>query len=108
VLDAIETAQVVIVTGPAGSGKSAIAKDAADMIAPDHFLFAFRVEEFAQPYFDATLNAAQVPASRAKLAAILAAQDRKDILIESVERLLEKATCRANSWGGNDRGGAGQ
>ncbi len=92
VLDALETAQVVIVTGPAGSGKSAIGKDAVNILARDHFLFAFRVEEFAQPHFDATLNAAQVPASRARLGAILAAQDRKVILVESVERLLEKTT----------------
>lgn len=92
VLETLETAQVVLVTGPAGSGKSAIGKDAVNVLAQDHFLFGFRVEEFAQPHFDATLNAAQVPASRAKLAAILGAQDRKVILVESVERLLEKTT----------------
>lgn len=92
VLDAMETAQVVIVAGPAGSGKSAIAKDAANILARNHFLFGFRVEEFAQPHLDVTLNAAQVPASSAALAAILAAKDRKVVLIESVERLLEKTS----------------
>jgi hypothetical protein len=38
------------------------------------------------------LAAAQVPASRAKPEALLGAQDRKIILVESVERLLEKTS----------------
>ncbi len=92
VLDALENAQVVIVTGPAGSGKSAVGKDAVGVLALNHFLFGFRVEEFAQAHLDATLTAAQVPANWAKLRAILAAQDRKVVLVESVERLLEKTT----------------
>jgi len=92
VLDALETAQIVIVTGPAGSGKSAVGKDAVNVLALDHFMFGFRAEEFAQPHLDATLTAAQVPANRTKLRAILGAQDRKVVLVESVERLLEKTS----------------
>jgi hypothetical protein len=92
VLDALENAQVVLVTGPAGSGKSAVGKDAVGVLALDHFLFGYRVEEFAQAHLDATLAAAQVPANWAKLRAILGAQDRKVVLVESVERLLEKTT----------------
>ena len=92
VLDALENAQVVLVTGPAGSGKSAVGKDAVGVLALDHFLFGFRVEEFAQAHLDATLAAAQVPANWAKLRAILGAQGRKVVLVESVERLLEKTT----------------
>lgn len=92
VLDALENAQVVLVTGPAGSGKSAVGKDAVGVLALDHFLFSFRVEEFAQAHLDATLAAAQVPANWARLRAILGAQDRKVVLVESVERLLEKTT----------------
>lgn len=97
VLAALEDAQVVLVVGPAGSGKSAIGKDAVTVLSEDHFTFGFRVEEFAQPHFDATLNAAQVPANATTLGAILAAQDRKLILVESVERLLEKTTRDAFS-----------
>ncbi len=97
VLRALEEAQVVLVTGPAGSGKSAIGKDAVNILSEDHFSFGFRVEEFAQPHFDATLSAAQVPANATTLGAILAAQDRKLILVESVERLLEKTTRDAFS-----------
>ena len=91
-LDSLENAQVVLVTGPAGCGKSAVGKDAVGLLALDHFLFGFRVEEFAQAHLDATLAAAQVPANWAKLRAIIGAQDRKVVLVESVERLLEKTT----------------
>ena len=92
VLGELETAQVVLVSGPAGSGKSAIGKDAVSRLSKDHFAFGFRVEEFAQPHFDATLHAGQIPASGTTLGVILAAQDRKVVLVESVERLLEKTT----------------
>lgn len=91
-LDALDSSQVVLVAGPAGSGKSAIGKDAVGVLASNHFLFGFRVEEFAQAHLDATLAAAQVPANWPKLQAILGAQDRKVVLVESVERLLEKTT----------------
>ena len=91
-LDAFENAQVVLVTGPAGCGKSAVGKDAVGVLALDHFLFGFRVEEFARAHLDNTLAAAQVPANWTKLRAILGAQDRKVVLVESVERLLEKTT----------------
>ena len=92
VLGVLESSQIVVITGPAGSGKSAIGKDAVGVLVLDHFLSAFRAEEFAQPHLDATLAAAQVPANWTKLRAILAAQDRKVVLVESVERLLEKTT----------------
>ena len=82
----------MLVTGPAGCGKSAVGKDAVGVLARDHFLFGFRVEEFAQAHLDATLAAAQVPVNWAGLRAILGAQDRKVVLVESVERLLEKTT----------------
>lgn len=97
VLGELETAQVVLVSGPAGSGKSAIGKDAVSLLSQDHFVFGFRAEEFAQAHIDATLNAGQIPSNVETLAAILAAQGRKVVLIESVERLLEKTTRDAFS-----------
>ena len=97
VLSELENAQVVIVSGPAGSGKSVIGKDSLSLLSPDHFVFGFRVEEFAQAHIDATLNAGQIPANAETLAAILAAQGRKIVLVESVERLLEKTTRDAFS-----------
>ena len=97
VLSALETAQVVLVSGPAGSGKSAIGKDVVSLLSQDHFVFGFRAEEFAQAHIDATLHAGQIPTNAKKLTAILAAQGRKGVLIESVERLLEKTTRDAFS-----------
>jgi hypothetical protein len=97
VLDELEAAQVVLVSGPAGSGKSAIGKDSVSLLSQDHFAFGFRVEEFAQAHIDATLLAGQIPTNAETLAAILATQGRKVILIESVERLLEKTTRDAFS-----------
>jgi hypothetical protein len=91
VLDALQRAQVVLVTGPAGCGKSSVGKDAVSVLARDHFLFGFRVEEFAQPHLDATLTAAQVPGNWEKVRGVVGAQGRKVVLIESVERLLERS-----------------
>ena len=88
----LESTQVVLISGPAGSGKSVIAKDAIGVLATDHFAFSFRAEEFARPHLDEMLQSSQIPANAAMLKAILAAQDRKVLLVESVERLLEKAT----------------
>ncbi len=84
--------QVVLVTGAAGSGKSGIAKDALGVLAVDHFTFSFRAEEFARPHFDETLQRIQIPANATAFRAILAGQDRKVMLVESVERLLEAST----------------
>ena len=97
VLSALETVQVVLVSGPAGSGKSAIGKDVVSLLSQDHFVFGFRAEEFAQAHIDTTLHAGQIPTNAKKLTAILAAQGRKVVLIESVERLLEKTTRDAFS-----------
>ena len=92
VIENLESAQVVLISGAAGSGKSSIAKDAIGILAADHFAFGLRAEEFAHPSFDETLHRIQVPANAIKLDAILASQDRKVLLVESVERLLEKST----------------
>ena len=97
VLSALETAQVVLVSGPAGSGKSVIGKDVVSLLSQDHFVFGFRAEEFAHAHIDAVLHTGQIQTTANKLAAILAAQGRKAVLIESVERLLEKTTRDAFS-----------
>ncbi len=97
ILGKLEEAQVVIVSGPSGIGKSAIGKAAVSLLSQDHFVMGFRAEEFAQPHFDVTLHAAQIPANATTLGAILAGQSRKVVLVESVERLLEKTTRDAFS-----------
>ena len=97
VLGCLESTQVVLVAGAAGIGESAVIKDAVAVLASDHFVFGFRAEEFALPHLDATLQNGQIPANAATVRAILAGQHRKVLLIESVERLLEKSTRDAFS-----------
>lgn len=92
VIEQLQTDRVVLISGAAGIGKSVIAKDATRILAADHFVFTFRAEEFAHPHLDQTLQSAQIPANATTLAAILAGQTRKVLLIDSVERLLEAST----------------
>lgn len=97
VLAAIEAKQIVLIAGPAGSGKSVIGKEAVSFLSREFFAFGFRVEEFAVAHIDETLNNSQIPARATELQAILGAQGRKVFVIESVERLLEKPTRDAFS-----------
>jgi len=91
-IEKLEEAQVLLVSGPAGAGKSAIAKEIARLFQRDHLAYCFRAEEFAVPHFDNTLQNSQAALNGEGFRALLAAQDRKIILVESVERLLEKST----------------
>lgn len=97
VLAAIEAKQVVLITGPAGSGKSVIGKEAVVFLSREFFVFGFRVEQFAVAHIDESLHNSQIPARATELQAILGAQGRKVLVIESVERLLEKPTRDAFS-----------
>lgn len=67
VIEQLESTQVVLISGSAGSGKSAIAKDAIGILVTNHFTFSFRAEEFAYPHFDETLQSNQIPANAAML-----------------------------------------
>lgn len=97
VMEAVDGSRLVLVSGPAGSGKSAVAKAAVQILADAHYVFAFRAEEFGRAHLDEALEAAQIPARAAELAAITAAQPKKIVLVESVERLLEASTREAFS-----------
>ena len=81
--------QVVVVSGVAGSGKSALAKDAVEQMESKCPVLTFNAVEFATAHIDETLARTQTSLSGERLTALLAGQDRKIILIESVERLLE-------------------
>ncbi len=89
VLDALNENQVVLISAPAGLGKSAVAKACMKLLDRDLYCLAFRAEEFSVSHIDQTLQQAQVRANGAELLGILAGQGRKLVLVESVERLLE-------------------
>jgi tRNA A37 threonylcarbamoyladenosine biosynthesis protein TsaE len=91
-LAALRANKVVVVSGAAGSGKSGVAKDAILSLSADHFTFCFRAEEFACAHLDNTLELSKVEVDSQTIAAILSGQDQKIMLIESVERLLERPT----------------
>jgi hypothetical protein len=92
VLNALEDSRIALLSGAAGNGKSAVAKEVFSLLSHDHFAFAFRAEEFGQPHLDTTFVMANIEGRAAHLTSILAAQGRKIILVDSVERLLEKST----------------
>ncbi len=92
-LELLEDDRVVIVTGTAGSGKSAIAKEVFEHFGADHLAFAFRAEEFAEAHLNHTLQQCNVHHNAENLFALLAGQSRKVLLIESVERLLEASAA---------------
>ncbi|WP_019594344.1 hypothetical protein [Thioalkalivibrio sp. ALM2T] len=89
VLDALNESQVVLISAPAGFGKSAVAKACMELLDRDLYCLAFRAEEFSVSHIDQTLQRAQVRANASELLGILAGQSRKLVLVDSVERLLE-------------------
>jgi hypothetical protein len=84
---ALNECRVVLVTGGAGSGKSALAKRVLRQASQDAFSVAFYAEEFA------AANLRSSPAMHgvdlSKFTEISALYPRRVVLIESVERLLE-------------------
>ena len=96
-LQSLDERQIVIVAGPSGSGKSALAKSALNALASDHLVLAFKAEEFSVIHIDQMLQRAQVNINAQRLFSILAGQGRVIILVENVERLLESAVRDAFS-----------
>jgi hypothetical protein len=96
-LECLEEDRVVVVSGPAGHGKSVVGKHVVEILRKDYFSFAFRVEEFVTSHLDETLHRAQVGVSAERLLSLLAGQGRKLLVVESVERLLEASVRDAFS-----------
>lgn len=89
ILERIQDSNIILISGSAGSGKSAVAKRVLEHVAPDYFTFSFRAEEFAVSHLDEVLHKAQANINGVTLGAILSGQSKKVLLIESVERMLE-------------------
>jgi hypothetical protein len=93
----LEEDRVVVVSGPAGHGKSVLGNHAVEILHRDPSSIAFRAEEFATSHLDGTLHRAQVGVGAERLLALLAGQGRKLLMVESVERLLEASVRDAFS-----------
>ena len=83
--------QVVIVSGVAGSGKSAMARELVAQLEDRYPVLAFQAVEFATAHVDETLANAQTSLNLQRLLALLAGHDRKIVLVDGVERLLERS-----------------
>ena len=85
----LQSRQTVIVSGVAGSGKSALVCDFLEQIREFYPVFSFKAEEFAKPHVDEVFANAQTSLHLQRFAALLAAHDRKVLFIDGTERLLE-------------------
>ncbi|MBI3799655.1 MAG: ATP-binding protein [Deltaproteobacteria bacterium] len=79
----------IVVTGTAGIGKSALAKNALQLLSEDTPVFAFRAEEFACRHIDEALSRIGIHESLRDLSARFPLHARKWLFIDSLERLLE-------------------
>ena len=96
-LDKFEEHQIVIVTGVAGSGKSALAKKLLSQVEATRPVLAFHAVEFAKAHINETLGNAQSTLNEQRLLAIMAGHDRVVVLVDGVERLLEQSVRDAFS-----------
>ena len=78
--------RVVALTGPPGSGKSALAKTVIKQHSGNHLCLSFRATEFAKNHIDDVLLGT-ISGEQFKL--LVKAQERVLIYIDSFERLLE-------------------
>jgi len=85
--EALATRRAILVTGGAGSGKSAVAKRIYREASQDAFALAFNAEEFAAANLRA--SPAMHGITIAKLKELGASHTKRVVLIESLERLLE-------------------
>lgn len=88
-LDALDDHRIVVASGAAGSGKSALTKTVLARVELERPVLAFQAAEFAVAHLDETLANAQSTLTAPTLFALLAAHDRITVLIDGVERLLE-------------------
>ena len=85
---ALAAHQVVLVTGPAGFGKSVLGKSYLSGSASSDSTFAFAAEEFKAAHIDRVLANANINLTWEELSGLLPLH-RKVLLIDGLERLLE-------------------
>lgn len=85
----LTASQLVIVSGVAGSGKSALVCKLVDQFQDTYPILSFQAVEFAKPHIDEVLANAQTSLHMQQLLALFAVSDRVIIFIDGVEKLLE-------------------
>ena len=83
--------QIVIVSGEAGSGKSALARQLLAQLDDRCPVLAFQAVELATAHIDETLANAQTTLNAQRLFALLAGAGTKIVFVDGVERLLERS-----------------
>ena len=78
--------RVVVLTGPPGAGKSALAKAVIEQHSVNHLCLSFRATDFAKSHIDYTLPGS---ISGKHLRLFVGAQERVIIHVDGLERLLE-------------------
>jgi hypothetical protein len=89
VLQALGQHQVVIVTGGAGVGKSALMRDVLDQYVTGNGYWAFRAEQFSVPHLGQVFALQGVSEPLPALLAAWALLPQKVLYIDSAEKLLE-------------------
>jgi hypothetical protein len=79
----------ILVTGPAGSGKSALVVEAAETFAKPENVFCFQSEELAHSHLDAALQSAGLRDLNAEEWADALPFEQRVLMIEAFERLLQ-------------------
>ncbi|MCH9664521.1 MAG: ATP-binding protein [Gammaproteobacteria bacterium] len=94
-LKAVNEHQIVVITAPAGMGKSAIAKQCIEELSKNFYCFSFRAEEFAVAHIDEILSKAQVKENGVELLNLLVGHEKKIIFVDSIEKILSSTTTLA-------------
>jgi len=91
-LNSIHQNRVLVISGLAGSGKSALAKALFSELTRSRYCFAFRAEEFANVHIDDVIAKLDASVSSTRIFELLASQGEIVFFVESAERLLEATT----------------
>ena len=89
VTTALAGSRAVVLTGPAGSGKSALARMVVEQELKNRLCLSFRAEEFAHTHLDQALPGS---ISARSFERIIESEDGVLIHLESLERMLESPT----------------
>jgi len=92
--EALDSHRIILISGPAGSGKSALAADVAEEFAGREHVFNFSANEFVQPHLDTALQAAGLKDILLKDWSALFPLCPRILIVDGIEHLLESTGPR--------------